>query len=173
MSRDMQVHDSVVIDADPHEIYDQVADPTQMARWSPENTGATTSSTGRTLEVGEVFDGSNKRGRARWNTECVVTAADPGQRFGFDVRKIGPRKPILRGRIAAWEYTFEPVDGGTRVTETWTDLREGWPDWAAAAFDKVATGGRLFSDFQRRNIKRTLATMKDDFERRGERPARP
>lgn len=164
MSRDMQVSDSVVIDVEPEKIYDQVADPTQMARWSPENTGATTASVDRPLQVGEVFDGSNKRGRARWSTECVVTAADPGRRFAFDVRKIGPRKPILPGRIASWEYTFEPTEDGTLVTETWTDQRVGWPDWSAAIFDKVATGGRLFSDFQRRNIARTLAAMKSDFE---------
>ncbi len=164
MGRDMQVSDNVVIEVDARTIYDQVADPTQMARWSPENTGATTASLDRPLEAGEVFDGSNRRGRARWSTQCVVTAADPGRRFAFDVRKIGPRKPILPGRIASWEYTFEPTEDGTRVTETWTDLRVGWPDWSAAIFDKVATGGRLFSDFQRRNIARTLAAMKSDFE---------
>ena len=164
MGREMQVSDSVVIEADAHTIYDQVADPTQMPRWSPENTGATTRSAGRTLGEGEVFDGSNKRGRARWSTECVVTAAEPGRRFGFDVRKIGARTPIIPGKIASWEYTFEPLEEGTRVTETWTDLRRSWPDWAAAIFDKTATGGRLFCDFQRRNIKRTLAAMKADFE---------
>ena len=70
--------------------------------------------------------------------------------------RIGLGKPVLAGRIARWDYTFEPVDGGTRVTETWTDGRRGWPDWAAAAFDKAATGGRLFSDFQRRNIARDV-----------------
>ena len=164
MGRDMQVSDSVVIDVDAQTIYDQVADPTQMQRWSPENTGATTKAAGRTLHVGEVFDGANKRGRARWNTECVVTAAEPGQRFAFDVRRIGPARPIIPGRIASWSYAFEPAEGGTRVTETWTDLRTGWPDWTAAIFDKIATGGRLFSDFQRRNIARTLAAMKADFE---------
>ena len=43
-----------------------------------------------------------------------------------------------------------------------------WPDWATAIFfDKTATGGRLFSDFQRRNIKRTLAAMKADLEGQG------
>ncbi len=89
MGRDMQVSDSVVIAVDAQTIYDRVADPVQMSRWSPENTGATTRSAGRTLHEGEVFDGSNKRGRARWSTECVVTAAEPGRRFGFDVRKIG------------------------------------------------------------------------------------
>jgi uncharacterized protein YndB with AHSA1/START domain len=164
MSRDLQVSDSIVIDTDPATIYEQVADPTQMSRWSPENTGARTPADARPLEQGEVFDGTNKRGRARWTTECVVTAAEPGRRFAFDVRKIGPRTPLIPGRIASWEYTFEPTAGGTRVTETWTDLRVGWPDWVAAIFDKTATGGRLFADFQRRNIKRTLARMKADFE---------
>jgi uncharacterized protein YndB with AHSA1/START domain len=163
MPRDLQVSDSVVIDADALTIYDQVADPTQMTRWSPENTGATTAALGPLAE-GAVFDGRNRRGRARWSTECVVTAAEPGQRFAFDVGKIGLRKPLLRGRIASWEYAFEPVEGGTRVTETWTDHRTGWPDWAAAAFDKAATGGSLFCDFQRRNIARTLESMKADLE---------
>ena len=164
MGRDMQVSDSVVIDVDPVTLYDQVADPTQMPRWSPENTGARVSVEAGPLSVGDVFDGTNRRGRFRWITECVVTASEPGRRFAFDVRKIGPRTPLVPGQIASWEYTFEAVIGGTRVTETWTDLRRGWPDWVAAIFDKGATGGRLFSDFQRRNIKRTLARMKAEFE---------
>lgn len=168
MPRDMQVSDSVVIDEDALRIYEQVADPTQMPRWSPENIGATTTASGRPLTVGEVFDGRNRRGRASWSTECVVRTAEPGRRFGFEVRKIGPRRPVLRGRIALWEYDFESVDGGTRVTETWTDLRTGWPDWVAAVFDKTATGGRLFADFQRRNIARTLAALKVDLEGRDE-----
>ena len=164
MGRDMQVSDSVVIDVDPLTLYEQVADPTQMPRWSPENTGARTPAEARPLTEGEVFDGTNRRGRARWTTECVVTAAEPGRRFAFDVRKIGPRTPFIPGSIATWEYTFEATDGGTLVTETWTDGRRGWPDWAAAIFDKAATGGRLFADYQRGNIKRTLARMKAEFE---------
>jgi uncharacterized protein YndB with AHSA1/START domain len=64
MGRDMQVSDSVVIDVDAAMIYEQVADPTQMPRWSPENTGATTPASGRPLREGEVFDGANKRGGA-------------------------------------------------------------------------------------------------------------
>jgi hypothetical protein len=168
VARDMQVSDSIVIDADARTIYDQVADPTQMPRWSPENTGARVRSTGRALEVGEVFDGTNRRGRARWTTECVVTVAEPGREFAFDVRKIGPRTPFIPGGIARWSYTFEPVPGGTRVTESWTDLRKGWPDLVAAAFDRTVTGGRLFSDFQRRNIHRTLTRMKADLDARAD-----
>lgn len=164
MAREMTVSDSVEIAVDPMTIYTQVADPSQMGRWSPENTGATVPAPGSPLSVGDRFVGANKRGRARWHTECVVTAADPGREFTFDVRRIGARKPIIPGGIATWSYTFEPAGGGTRVTESWTDGRQRWPDPVAAVFDKVATGGRLFSDFQRRNIAKTLARMRADLE---------
>lgn len=164
MPRDMTVSDSVTVAADPLSIWNAVADPSQMPRWSPENTGAVVPSPGSPLSVGDSFVGANKRGRARWRTRCVVTASEPGERFAFDVRQIGPRKPRLTAAIASWEYTFAPVDGGTEVTETWTDARRRWPDALAAVFDKTVTGGRLFSDFQRRNIARTLARLKADFE---------
>lgn len=62
----MQVSDSVIVDAEADTLWAQLADPTQMPRWSPENTGA--SSPGRPLEVGESFDVTNRRGRARWRT---------------------------------------------------------------------------------------------------------
>lgn len=165
MKRTMQVSDSVVINVDAGTIWTQLADPAQMPRWSPENTGATTPAVGRPLQVGETFEGTNRRGRARWITQCVVTASEPARRFAFDVGKIGVRRPILRGRIAHWAYDLERVDGGTRVTETWSDGRTKWPDWLAAAFDRAVTGGRLFAEFQRKNIRRTLTTMREEFER--------
>ena len=164
MTRETTVSDSVVIAADAQEIWRQLADPTQMPRWSPENTGARTTSVDRPLGEGEVFDGTNRRGRARWSTQCVVRHSEPGRRFCFDVRRIGLGTPRLPGRIARWDYVLEPVDGGTRVSETWTDGRHGWPDRVAAVFDRVVTGGHLFSEFQRRNIARTLAALKADLE---------
>jgi len=160
----MTVSDSVDVAAAPETIWAQVADPAQMPRWSPENTGAPVGTGGQPLEVGAVFHGTNKRGGARWVTRCTVTASEPGKEFAFDVQAIGVKTPRLRGPIATWTYTFEPVGTGTKVTEEWTDNRKGWPDWAAAAFDKVVTRGSLFSDFQRRNIARTLKNLKADFE---------
>ncbi len=164
MARTMTVADSVVIAADPLTIYRLVADPSQMPRWSPENVAGDVPTPGTPLEVGAEFVGANQRGRARWRTRCRVTASDPGERFAFDVIQFGLRTPLLTFRIATWDYTFEPVDGGTKVTETWTDGRRAWPDVMANSFDKVATGGRTFAEFQRRNIARTLATMKADLE---------
>lgn len=167
MKRTMQVSDSVDIKVDAETIWTQLADPAQMPRWSPENTGATTPAVGRPLQVGEIFEGTNRRGRARWITRCVVTASDPGRRFAFDVGRIGVRRPMLRGRIASWAYDLDDVDGGTRVTETWTDGRSKWPDWLAEAFDRAVTGGQLFAEFQRKNIRRTLNTMRGEFEHDG------
>ncbi len=167
MPRTFQVSDSVVVDAPPERIYVQISDPTQMGRWSPENGGATTGgdwSDG--ARVGSVFDGRNQRFGVRWTTRCVVTAADAGERFAFRVEAIGRRRPKLRAPIATWEYRFEPVDEGrrTRVTETWTDDRRRWPDALANLFDRVATRGSVFADFQRGNIRHTLTALKTDME---------
>ena len=160
MARPMTVSDDVVIAASPAQLYELVSDPARMSRWSPENTGA--DSTG-SLEVGARFVGSNRRGLLTWVTRSVVTAADPGERFAFTVTEIGLRTPILSAANASWEYRFAAVDGGTRVTETWTDDRP-WPDVVAAVFDRFATGGQTFAAFQRSNIRRTLDRLRADVE---------
>lgn len=159
----MTVSDEVFVAASPASLYELVSDPARMSRWSPENTGATVSGTGP-VTVGTIFLGTNERGPLSWTTRCVVTAADPGERFAFRVDVWGLRKPVLRIRNASWEYRFAAVDGGTRVTETWTDDRR-WPDAVAGVVDRLATGGHTFADFQRRNIRATLDRLKADVER--------
>ncbi|MER6912604.1 SRPBCC family protein [Streptomyces sp. NPDC000594] len=164
MPRSLAVSDSIVIQAAPAAIYAQVSNPALMGRWSPENLGATVRGGTSDAYVGMEFDGHNRRGPLRWTTRCTVTAAVPGQRFAFRVHAIGRRRPLLRGRIATWEYRFDPVDGGTRVTETWRDDRRAWPDPVANAFDRLATRGHTFAEFQRGNIRRTLRNLKEAME---------
>ncbi len=164
MGRTMTVHDSVVVDVDPLTIYRLIADPSQMPRWSPENVAGDVPEPASPATVGTEFVGSNQRGFARWQTRCRVTASDPGKRFAFDVFEFGLRSPFVRVRIATWDYAFEAVDGGTKVTETWTDGRRNWPDVVATTVDKFATGGRTFAEFQRRNIAKTLANRTADLE---------
>lgn len=164
MAREMKVSDSVEIPGvTPAQVYAQVSDPTQMARWSPENTGAQVEQGTGSLSAGDVFVGTNKRGGTRWQTRCNVIAADPGERFAFDVVGWGLKSPLLKVSIARWEYTFEATDGGTRVTETWSDARHRWPDRLANAVDSKLTGGRTFAAFQKRNIARTLEALRDDL----------
>ncbi|QNE73342.1 SRPBCC family protein [Streptomyces finlayi] len=164
MSRTMSVSDSIVIGSAPSAVYEALSDPTAMGRWSPENTGARIVGEGREAYVGMVFEGRNRRGSLRWTTKCTVTAAEPGKRFAFRVHAIGARHPRLPGSIATWEYRFEPVDGGTRVTETWTDDRRAWPDFLANAFDRIATRGHTFAAFQTGNIRTTLERLKTALE---------
>ncbi|KIF66637.1 polyketide cyclase [Streptomyces sp. AcH 505] len=160
MPRTFTVSDSIVIAVEPRTLYEQLSSPAQMGRWSPENLGATVQDGEGPARVGMVFVGRNKRGPARWTTRCTVTAADPGERFAFRVHAIGLRTPRLRGPIASWEYRFEPVPGGTRVVETWTDDRRSWPDAVANVFDRIATSGHTFAAFQARNIRTTLRNLK-------------
>ncbi|MBT2487201.1 SRPBCC family protein [Streptomyces sp. ISL-96] len=164
MARTFSVSDSVSIAASPSLVYQHVCDPALMGRWSPENLGATLCDPQGPAVVGTVFDGHNKRGSLRWTTRCTVTAAEPDKLFRFRVHAIGLKQPRLRGPIATWEYRFEPTAEGTRVTETWTDDRRSWPDFVANLFDKAATRGSSFADFQRTNIRITLRNLKAALE---------
>lgn len=158
MGRVISVSDSAVIAQSPQVLYSMVSDVTRMGEWSPENRGAVLERGGQ-ADVGTVFVGSNTRGRVSWTTRCTVTTARSGREFAFRVHAIGGPRRRVPARIASWRYTFEERDGGTLVTETWTDNRP-WPDAAAQAFDYVATGGTTFAAFQRGNIRRTLRNLK-------------
>ncbi|WP_369217254.1 SRPBCC family protein [Streptomyces flavofungini] len=173
MARTFTVSRSIVVEAPASLVYDQVSRPAQMGRWSPENLGATLADADADApaRVGQVFEGHNKRGPARWTTRCTVTEADPGTRFAFRVHAIGLKRPRLRGPIATWEYRFEETGsergepgGATRVTETWTDDRRAWPTFVANAFDRIATRGHTFAAFQAGNIDRTLRNLKKELD---------
>ena len=112
----MRVTESLQIQASPEAVYDLVADVAQMGQWSPEATGAIGAS--QDLQVGDTFVGTNRRGLVRWFTQCTVVRADRGHIFEFDV-DFG-----FQG-ISRWTYVFLPKDGGTVVSETWVDRRDG------------------------------------------------
>ena len=166
MGRELTVSGSIHIEVDPGTVYDAVSDVRQMGRWSPENTGAVVHEPADAAYVGMTFVGSNKRGPARWQTRCTVTAADPGRRFAFDVNRYGFGGVLVPVSVASWEYTFAPSDGGTVVTETWVDGRRWWPDLVVRALDPIATRHASFAEFQRGNIRRTLKRLKAELEAR-------
>jgi len=114
----------IVIGSTPECIYDLVSDMPRMGEWSPEcqrvewEDGATGPAEGAT------FVGHNKGGPAglmKWSRRGRVLVADRGREFAF-VTEEGDREST------EWRYSFEPVDGGTRVTESY-DVK--WiPAWA-------------------------------------------
>ncbi|HTT86703.1 MAG TPA: SRPBCC family protein [Acidimicrobiales bacterium] len=117
-------NEQTVIDAPPEAVYGLVADMPRMGEWSPECervewTGATSGPAERGTFVGHNRGGP--RQLMRWSRAGRVLTAEPGREFAF-VTEEGGRESTL------WRYRFEPVDGGTRVTESY-EVR--WiPLWA-------------------------------------------
>jgi len=113
----------IEIDAPADEVYDLVADITNMGRWSPEcyRTQWVDGAAGPT--PGARFKGWNQITvlglPARWSTTSTIRQADRGRAFSFDTGLSGAR----------WTYRFEPTADGTgcTVTETREDINAPLP----------------------------------------------
>ncbi|MFJ3583029.1 SRPBCC family protein [Streptomyces sp. NPDC090127] len=116
MGRQWSLEESVVVDAAPEVVYRLVANLRDMGRWSPECRGVWVPRP--PVRDGSRFVGFNRRGPFVWCTTGRVSAARVGEEFTFDVGVFG--LPIAR-----WGYRFAAEGTGTRVTETWQDLRTG------------------------------------------------
>jgi hypothetical protein len=123
--------DSVSLDikASPERIWRLVSDIRNMGRWSPETFRARWLRGWSKPVRGARFKGYNRwRGIIVWGTAAVVDEADHGREFTFTTLVWG-------GRRTTWSYRFEPIDGGTRVTESRTHLSNTWfRDWFQSWF---------------------------------------
>lgn len=98
---------SRTLPADPQTVWEVLSDLSRMSELSPENTESRWLDAQRA--VGARFKGRNRLGWLRWSTVATVTAWEPGRRLAFET------SPPSRSR---WTYALEPVEGGTRVTES-------------------------------------------------------
>jgi ribosome-associated toxin RatA of RatAB toxin-antitoxin module len=105
---------SVVVAASPEALYDLVADVARTGEWSPV-CRACWWDEGQSASVGAWFTGRNEVPGRTWETRSQVVAADRGREFAF----------LVGGRLVRWSFTFTPVDGGTRLTESWEFLPAG------------------------------------------------
>ncbi|MGO8771871.1 SRPBCC family protein [Mycobacterium sp.] len=149
---DPDVAATVEIDARPDVVYGLITDLPTLASLAEEAV-AMEWRKGDAVRPGAVFTGHNENGGRRWKTKCTVTDADPGRRFGFEVRHtVVP--------IARWQYDIEDADGGCRVTESTWDRRPGW-------FRKVAGKSTGVADRPAANaehIRLTLERLKQRAE---------
>lgn len=106
--------DSVVVNSSPEALYDLVADITRIGEWSP-ICKACWWNDGEGPRVGAWFTGRNETPERTWETESKVVAAERGREFTF----------VVNGSMVRWSYTFEPVEAGTRLIETWEFLPDG------------------------------------------------
>jgi hypothetical protein len=110
----LSVKVSKVVDVDAQTLYDLVADITRMPTFSPETFATEWLEGATSAEVGARFKGTNRIGKAKWSTKPTVTVATRGREFSFKVP---------HGSGPLWTYNFDPVEGGTRVTESMTQQR--------------------------------------------------
>jgi uncharacterized protein YndB with AHSA1/START domain len=104
----MQAQAQAQINASPERLWSMVSDVTRMGEWSPETVRATWLDGATGPAVGARFQGRNQRGPMKWTTTATITAAEPGREFAF----------LTAPGYTAWRYRFEPIDGGTLVTES-------------------------------------------------------
>ncbi|MFB7029953.1 MULTISPECIES: SRPBCC family protein [unclassified Streptomyces] len=111
------LEESLVVAAPADVVFRLVGDPARMGSLSPECSGVWVLRPRR--RPGPLFIGFNRRGARRWFTVCRVLTHRPPAEFSFHVS-------ILGLSIARWTYRLERLgERGTRVTESWQDLRHG------------------------------------------------
>ncbi|MGE2732087.1 SRPBCC family protein [Mycolicibacterium vaccae] len=151
----MHAEVTVWMNAPADQIWDLVADVRNTGRFSPEVMEAEWLDGATGPALGARFRGHVKRneiGPVYWTT-CRVTACDPGREFGFEVL-IGDRP------VNNWHYLFDPVDGGTDVTESFR-MNEGL---LTTVFGIL--GGQLRTRRNRRDMRKTLERIKAVVETR-------
>jgi hypothetical protein len=149
---DPDVAAAVAIDARPDIVYGLITDLPTLASLAEEAV-AMEWRKGDAVRPGAVFAGHNENGARSWNTKCTVTDAEPGRRFGFEVRYA-----VLP--IARWQYDIEETDGGCRVTESTWDRRPGWFRKVAGKSTGVADRAAANAD----HIRLTLQRLKQRAE---------
>ncbi|MGK5550003.1 SRPBCC family protein [Actinomadura kijaniata] len=158
MEREWVVEESVVVGAEPAEVYAAVADLRRMPEWSPELFAVWVR--GEVAE-GTRFVGFNRLGWRIWFTTCWVSAAVPGEVFAFRVASFGMP-------VALWGYRIEGIGGGrTRLTEYWEDLRRD-----SRSARPVSLMGRVFTGvpadrraaLNRRGMRATLERIRTAVE---------
>jgi uncharacterized protein YndB with AHSA1/START domain len=115
---------SVVIEAPAERLYGMVADMPRMGEWSPECQRLEWLEGSTGPAEGARFIGHNRgapAGLLRWSRQGTVLTADPGREFAFATEEGGQEGVV-------WRYRFEPVERGTKVTESYVVNRI--PTWA-------------------------------------------
>lgn len=110
----LKFSESIFISASPEDLYNLVSDITRTGEWSPICTACWWHDDAGPRE-GAWFSGRNEANGRVWETKSLVVAAQPGEEFAW----------MVGGSLVWWSYTFEPLDGGTRLTESWEFRPEG------------------------------------------------
>ena len=121
MSEDPNTSDIVsverVIPASTEQIFDYLADATKHPLIDGSGTvKKAKAGSEQRLALGSQFGMSMRMG-VPYSMVSTVIEFEDNRRIAWQTRFAGPLGKFVGGRI--WRYELEPVDGGTKVTETW------------------------------------------------------
>ena len=113
---------SVHVAASPAAVYGVLTDLDRLPGLSPENQRCEYLDGATEIAVGVKFRGHNRAKDYEWHADCIVTVADPGRVFEYDV-------PPGYEHATTWRYEIEPDDrGGCTVTESFDAPLLAMPD---------------------------------------------
>lgn len=137
------------VNASADAVYELVSDLPALASLAREFESGKWLGGAQQAAVGVRFRGHNRGAKHRWSTTSIVTDAEPGRRFAFDVYSVGLR-------VSRWEYDIEPTEDGCVVEERTWDLRPSWfrplANFVAGVYDRA--------EHNRRNMEHTLRQVK-------------
>jgi hypothetical protein len=108
---------SVTVAADLEDVWDLVRDVTRTGEWSHECVGGAWLDGAHEAVPGARFRGRNRSGVLRWGRVCEVVAAAPHELVWVTV-------PTARYPDSSeWRIRLDPVEGGTRITQSFRVLR--------------------------------------------------
>ena len=149
---------SIVVARPSEEVYDLVADVTRTGEWSPICTGCWWDD-GDGPRPGAWFTGRNETPTRVWETRSQVAVADRGREFTW----------VVGQGFVRWSYLLTPVEGGTRLTESWEFLPAGQASFVERYGDDAPAQVAERTEAARRGIPETLAAIKRVAEARAAR----
>lgn len=137
-----------LIAAPPEAIFELLADPRRHHEIDGSGTVREAKGAPERLALGAKFGMSMKLG-IPYSMENEVIEFEEGRRIAWQTRSPSPLlSRVVGGRI--WRYELEPVDGGTRLRETWDISRERVKAFVAPMRSRTRT-----------SMERTLARIDD------------
>jgi uncharacterized protein YndB with AHSA1/START domain len=112
------VHVEVVSDASPQQVWAVVADVTRTGEWSHECGHVAYLDNATEAQPGVRFRGRNEHGRTKWSRTCEIVRVEAGRELAW--RTVPSR---LYPDSTEWCIRVEPVDGGTRIVQTFEVLK--------------------------------------------------
>jgi uncharacterized protein YndB with AHSA1/START domain len=111
-----QVSGSRVVQATPEQIFALLTDPTRHGEIDGSGMVQQARGEGSQLEMGSKFGMDMKMGPVPYRVTNTVVEYDENRLIAW--QHFGKHR---------WRYELEPVDGGTRVTETFDYSTAAWP----------------------------------------------